>query len=158
MQLRQVLIAASVLLLPVSVFAAGKKEHGMKTDEEAIIAEIQAFSSVWNKADAKAAAAFYTEDGARVGAMGDVQHGRVEIEAAYRKLLTGPFAGATVTQDRGSARMLTGDLAIWQGAIQIQPAGGKPPMKGYVVQVMKKVGDRWLVLEAHPKLFPAPPR
>src|SRR6266542_410931 len=35
----------------------------------------------------------------------------------------------------------------------IQPPGGASPLKGYVVQLMKKVDGRWLVLEAHPKLF-----
>jgi hypothetical protein len=36
----------------------------------------------------------------------------------------------------------------------IQPPGDAAPLKGYVVQLMKKVDGRWLVLEAHPKLFP----
>jgi uncharacterized protein (TIGR02246 family)/steroid delta-isomerase-like uncharacterized protein len=125
-------------------------------DGEAIYREIQAFSDAWSKGDAKAAASFYTEDGVRVGAAGDVEHGHAEVESAYDRLLHGPFSGAKVTQDRGTVRMLTSDLAIWQGGMQITPAVGSP-IKGYVVQVMKKVNGRWLVLEAHPKLFPPPP-
>lgn len=123
---------------------------------EAIYREIQAFSQAWGKGDAKEAASFYTEDGVRVGAAGDAEHGRAEIEAAYDRLLHGPFTGATVTQERGTVRMLTPELALWQGGMQITPAGGGPPIKGYVVQLMKKVNDRWLVLEGHPKLFPPP--
>jgi len=74
-------------------------------DEESIVAEVQAFSEAWSRGDAKAAASFFTEDGVRVGAMGDVQHGRAEVEAAYDKLLHGPFAGAKVTHWRsGRAR------------------------------------------------------
>jgi uncharacterized protein (TIGR02246 family) len=90
--------------------------------------------------------------------MGDVEHGRAELEAAYDRLLHGPFTGATVTQEAGTVRMLTPDLALWQGGMVIQPAGSAPPLKGYVVQLMKKLNGRWLVLEAHPKLFPPPPR
>jgi uncharacterized protein (TIGR02246 family) len=123
-------------------------------DQEAIVREIDAFSAAWSRGDAKAAAAFYTEDGVRVGAAGDVQHGRAELEAAYDKLLHGPFAGAKVSQERGSVRMLTPELALWQGAMEIAPAGAAPPLKGYVVQLMKRVDGRWLVLEAHPKLYP----
>jgi uncharacterized protein (TIGR02246 family) len=126
-------------------------------DVEAIYREVQAFSEAWSKGDAKGAASFYTEDGARVGAAGDVEHGRVEIEAAYDRLLHGPFAGATVTQERGTVRALSSDLAIWQGGMTITPAAGAPLLKGYVVQIMKKVNGRWLVLDAHPKLFPPPP-
>ena len=129
----------------------------MKTDEDAIGAEIEAFSAAWNKGDAKLTASFFTEDGVRVGALGDRQQGRAEIEAAYDKLLHGPFAGATVSQERGKVRMLTPDLSVWQGGLEIRPNGGAP-MPGHVVQVMKKVDGRWLVLEGHPKLFPPPPR
>ena len=50
--------------------------------------------------------------------------------------------------------MLGTDLAFWQGGMVIQPSGGAPAIKGYVVQVMKKVNGRWLVLEGHPKLYP----
>jgi uncharacterized protein (TIGR02246 family) len=89
--------------------------------------------------------------------MGDHQQGRAELEAAYDKLFQGPFAGASVVQERGDVRMLTPELAVWQGGMEITPKSGAP-MKGHVVQVMKKVDGRWLVLEAHPKLFPPPPR
>ena len=99
---------------------------------------------------------FFTDDGVRVGALGDRQQGRAEIAHGYERLLRGPFAGATVHQDPGTIRMLTPDLAIWQGGMEIVPKDGAP-MKGHVVQVMKRVGTRWLVLEAHPKLFPPPP-
>jgi uncharacterized protein (TIGR02246 family) len=51
-------------------------------DEQAIFDETAAFAETWNRGDAQAAAAFYTEDGTRVGAFGDVQHGRAAIGAA----------------------------------------------------------------------------
>ena len=140
------------------VLASDGEELKMPNDEEAIIAETRAFEVAWNAADPEAAAAFYTEDGVRVGATGDTQQGRVEIEDAYRRLLGGPFAGASVTQERGSVRMLTADLALWRGCMQIKPATGGPIMNGHVVQIMKKVEGRWLILEAHPKLFPPPPQ
>jgi uncharacterized protein (TIGR02246 family) len=126
-------------------------------EQESIIKETQAFEEAWNKGDAKAAASYYTDDGLRVGAFGDVQHGRAEIEAAYDKLLHQTMPGAKVKQERGTVRMLTPELAVWQGGIEIIPAGGAASLKGQVVQVMKKVNGRWLILEAHPKLFPPPP-
>jgi uncharacterized protein (TIGR02246 family) len=127
-----------------------------KDDEEVIIAETQRFAEAWSRGDARAAASFFAEDGARVGAMGDTQHGRAEVQAALERLLQGPFAGAKVHQERGTVRMLTAELALWQGEIEITPPGGTP-IKGHVVQLMKMVSGRWLVLEAHPKLFPTPP-
>lgn len=125
-------------------------------DEQAIFSEIEAFGAAWNRGDAKAAASFYTDDSVRVGAFGDVQHGRAEIEAAYDKLLSRTMPGARVNQERGSIRMLSPELAVWQAGMEIVPPGSGSPLKGYVVQIMKKVDGRWLVLEAHPKLFPPP--
>jgi uncharacterized protein (TIGR02246 family) len=124
----------------------------------AIIAETQAFSEAMNAGDANRAASFYTEDGVRVGAFGDVQHGRAEIEAAYDQLLHGSMPGARMDQDRGSVRMLASDLAIWEGGLEIVLPGGAAPLRGHVVQVMKKAGERWLILGAYPKLFPPPTR
>jgi len=130
----------------------------METNEEmAIIKETQSFAEAWNVGDARAAASFYTEDGVRVGAFGDVQHGLSEIEAAYDKLLHQTMPGAKVRQERGSVRMLSAEFAVWQGGLEIIPPSGAATLKGHVVQVMKKVKGRWLILEAHPKVFPPPP-
>jgi hypothetical protein len=44
-----------------------------------------------------------------------------------------------------------------QRGIEIVPGGDRPPLRGYAIDVMKKVGAKWLILETHPKLFPPPP-
>lgn len=125
-------------------------------EEQAIYNETELFLRAWNQGDAKAAASFYTEDGVRVGAMGDIEHGREEIAKAYDNLMHKAMPDAKAKQEKGTIRMLTPELAIWQGGLEIQKPDGSPPMKGYVVQVMKKVNGKWMILEAHPKLFPQP--
>ena len=129
----------------------------LSTDDQAIFSETAAFAQAWNMADAKVAASFFTDDAVRVGAFGDIQHGRTEIEAAYDKLLHHTMLGATVQQDRGTIRYLSPELAVWQAGIEITPQSGSAPMKGHVVQVMKKTAGRWLVLESHPKVIPDSP-
>src|SRR5262245_18195581 len=120
-----VFIALSVFWCATTWGQTGAKKMNA---EDAILAENEAFAKVWSAGDAKAAAGFYTEDGVRVCAMGDIQHGRAEIAQAYDKLLHGPFAGAKVSIERGSVRPLTSELALWQGEMQIEPGGGKPPI------------------------------
>ncbi len=129
----------------------------MSSDEAAIIRRIRDFSHAWNSGDAKAAAGFYAEDGVRAGAAGDVQHGRVEIAEAYERLWSGSFAGASVRQEDGEVRMLTPELAVWRGGIEIQPPDGSPVARGQVVQVMKKISGAWMILDADAKLFPRSP-
>ena len=125
-------------------------------DEGLIIKELEGFVEVWNKGDAKAAASFFTEDGTRVGAFGDKRHGRADIEVAFDNMLNQTMKGAKVKQEKGSIRMLSPDLAVWQGDIEMILPNGVS-MKGYAVQIMKKVSGRWLQLEAHPKFYPPMP-
>jgi uncharacterized protein (TIGR02246 family) len=146
-----------IVMLAACDRSTGPRDIMDQHEEEAIIQATQDFAKAWSQGDAKAAAAFFAEDGTRVGAFGDVQHGRAEIEAAYEKLLHQTMAGARVEQGRGSVRMLGPDLAVWQGKIEIVPPPPAAPMKGHVVEVMKKVDGRWLVIEGHPKLFPPRP-
>lgn len=123
-------------------------------DIQAINLEISAFTDAWNQGDARAIASFFTEDCHRVGAMGDTQHGRAELEIAFEKLFNASMPGAIVKLEKGTVRMLTADYAVWQGGMEIFPSPGAPPLRGHVVEIMQKVKDRWLVLEAHPKFFP----
>jgi len=126
-------------------------------ETESIIAETKAFARAMNAGDAALAASFYTEDGVRVGGFGDTQRGRAEIEAAYSRLLEETMPGAQLNQERGTVRMLTPGLALWQARLEILVPGRDEPIRGHVVQVMKKTGGRWLILEGHPKLFPPTP-
>ena len=66
------------------------------------------------------------------------------------------MSGAVVKQELGSVRFLTPGLALWQGGIEIIPAGAPDSLKGYVIQIMKKVNNQWMILETHPKSFPPP--
>jgi uncharacterized protein (TIGR02246 family) len=122
-----------------------------------IIAETQAFAAAMNAGDATLASSFYTEDGRRVGASGDVQNGREEIAAAYDRLLHETMPGVQLIQERGTVRMLSPGMAVWQGGLELDVPGSDVPLRGHVVQVMKKVEDRWLILEGHPKFFPSAP-
>jgi uncharacterized protein (TIGR02246 family) len=155
---QRILQAAGTVLVAVAMTFPGCAGGAMSEHEvAAIIAETLAFTDAMNAGDARLAASFYTEDGVRVGAFGDAQQGREEIEAAYDRLLHRTMPGARLDQERGSVRMLTRELAIWEAGLQIVLPGGGPPLRGHAVQVMKKVGGRWLVLAGYPKLFPPPP-
>jgi uncharacterized protein (TIGR02246 family) len=144
------------VVLPLTTLAEPTRGKPM-SDEEQLHGVHEEFASGWSRGDAEAVAQFWTEDGVRVGAGGDIQHGRKEIAAALDRLLNGPLKGAKVSFDRGAIRMLGPDLALYQGPMEIQPGAGRPPIKGYFLDVMKKVQGKWLMLEGHPKLFPPPP-
>lgn len=126
-------------------------------DERAIRKQHADFAAAWSRGDAAALIEFFAEDSIRVGARGDMQHGRKEIAAAFERLLNGPFAGARVELSEGTVRFLGRDVALWQGRMEIVPGGDRATLRGYSVDVMIRVGSKWLILETHPKLFPTPP-
>jgi uncharacterized protein (TIGR02246 family) len=144
------------VILSFSVSAQSNRANTMSQNEaDAIFLVTEQFLTAWNNGDSKAAAAFFTEDGTRVGAFGDVQHGRAEIEKAYERLMYQSMPGAKAKQEKGDVRMLGNDLAVWQGGLEIALPEGTV-LKGHVMQVMKKVNGKWMILEVHPKLFPPP--
>jgi len=134
------------------------KQAEMK-NEETIYAETEAFREAWNKGDVKLVTSFFTDDAIRVdgvGAFGATQRGKKELEAAYDRLFNQTMKGIQMKYlDRGEVRMLSPDFAVWQGNLEIIRPDGIST-KGHVVEIFKKVKDRWLIVEAHPK-FPTPP-
>lgn len=130
----------------------------MTQDEIAIRALSATFEKAWSNGATAPLGELFTDDAIRVGAMGDVAHGRAEIVAAYGKLLGGAFKGAKVTMGPQTVRFLTPEVALQSGPFEIVPGDGKPPMKGFALDVLVKRGGAWKILETHPKLLPPPPR
>ena len=123
-------------------------------ESQEIFNQVIAFENAWRTGDAQAAAALFAEDGTRVEVNGEVTQGRIEIEIGYAKLLHQAQRGEALKQERGSVRMLSPDLAVWQAGFEITPAEGGASLHGHIVQVLKKVNGCWLIVESHPKLFP----
>ena len=150
-------IAAILVLMLVGTAVAGGNPRMNSADVIAIEQLQKGFLTHWSAGDAVGCAGAYVEDGVRVGARGDIEHGRAEIERAYEKLFAGPFQGARVTGGPPTVRALGNDYALCQAPFTIAPAQGAP-IEGYSLDVMQKLHGRWWVLESHPKLFPPPPR
>jgi len=125
-------------------------------EEEALEQETLKFQVAWSEGDAGKISRFFTEDCRRVGAFGEIQNGRAEVEAAYKMLLERALPGAKLLKQGKVTRFLTLDLAIWQESFQILSPDSPEKIKGYVVLIMKKEEGKWMILEMHPKIFPNP--
>jgi uncharacterized protein (TIGR02246 family) len=122
-------------------------------DERAIIQQNQKFQSEWNKGNPDVIADFFTADAIRVGSVGEISKGRKEILEAYKMLLNRAMPGSNVNLQNGGVRFLCNDLALWEGEIEIELPGNSVPLRGYLVNIMKKENGNWLILESHPKIF-----
>lgn len=114
---------------------------------------VREFLLAWNAADHRAVAGKFAASGLRVGAMGDIAHGRAEIENAFNKLFNGPFKGAKASCDF-SIRFIAENIALVEGPLKITPADGSEVIQGYALDIWKKANHTWEIIEAHPKFYP----
>jgi len=125
-------------------------------EEELLEQETLKFQEAWSEGDARKISHFFTEDCRRVGAFGEIQDSRAEVEAAYKMLLERALPGSKLLKQGKVTRFLTPDLAIWQESFQILSPDSPEKIKGYVVLIMKKEEGKWMILEMHPKIYPLP--
>lgn len=126
----------------------------MAEERQQIIDMHREFGAAWSAGDVERLLALFHDDAVRVGARGDVQHGKAELRGAFLELFSGPFKGATVTMDPGEVRVLSAKIALWQGPMTINLGTDKPAMRGYALDVVEMRDGGWRILETHPKLFP----
>lgn len=128
--------------------------HPHNDDEEKIFKATSDFQNAWNTGDEKNLASYFAVNCLRVGAFGEIQNGRSEVEKAYAQLLKKELPGSKINNERGTIRFLSPELATWQGPFEIFSSGAKS-IKGYTLLILKKQDNNWLIEEMHPKIYPA---
>ena len=63
---------------------------------------------------------------------------------------------ASIKEKQAFAEAWTKGDARMAASFRIIPPGKGATLKGHVVHVIKRTRARWLILEAHPKIFPPP--
>ena len=110
----------------------------------AIRAGSQAFAAAFNKKDAKALAALWTQEGDYVDDAGTRLVGREAIENSYAAYFAAnPQAQIRIVID--SLRQLSDSAAIEDGRAFVDPPFSGPAGYGKYTAVHVKVGDKWLM-------------
>jgi uncharacterized protein (TIGR02246 family) len=147
MRIRLLTASAAVAVLVAAVTYA---QAGRADDEAAIRRQIDQFAAAWNKADAKAVAQFFADDGDYVSSTGQKGEGRTGIEKVLSEQFAGVFKGATLKTTITAIRFLKPDVAIVNGAFEVSgmkgPDGKELPVrKGLSTNILAKQGDKWLI-------------
>jgi uncharacterized protein (TIGR02246 family) len=117
-------------------------------DLDAIRAGSEAFIAAFNKADAKAVAALWTEDGQYSDDTGRVFAGREAIGTAYAEFFAkNPGAQMRIVVD--SLRLLSPDAAIEAGRAMVALRPDGIPGVGSYTAVHVKVAGKWLMATVH---------
>ena len=135
-----VLLAASTL----GVVAADEPAKEKPGEEKEVRAAVDALVRAFAKADAKAIAASFTEDGEAVDPDGQTIQGRERAERRYASRFTdGTTEKVTGTVD--SIKFLAPGVARVAGRSEMTPPGGGTPLTGRYSALHVKRDGRWLL-------------
>ena len=146
----------AVLAAALSVGAARAAEPLDKAKVEAALQKnAEAFVEAFDKGDAKAVAAFFTEDGDIIDQDGRQIKGRAAIEKTYSKVFA-DAKGAKLFIKITSLRVVSSDLALEDGLTEVVPADGGPPSAARYSVVHVKQDGEWR-LESVREAIAVPP-
>ena len=149
-------IALLALAAGPSARPASAAEPLDKAKEEAALQKnAEAFVEAFNGGDAKALAAFFTEDGDMIDQDGHQIKGRKAIEEVYTKLFA-ESKGAKLFITINSLRVARPDLALEDGLTEVVPADGGPPSAARYTVVHVKQDGKWY-LESVREAIAVPP-
>lgn len=111
--------------------------------EGAIRQTSQSFVAAFNKGDAKAVAAHWTEDGDYSDESGRTFSGREAIEQEYANFFAAN-QGVQIKVIVDSIKMLGDNAAIEDGRAYLEPGPGAPAISKYTAAHVR-VGDQWLM-------------
>jgi uncharacterized protein (TIGR02246 family) len=123
--------------------------------EEALIRKaVDAEEDAWNRADAKAFAARFQEEGSLTDVLGTVSRGRAEIERRQSELFSAYFRGSLLALKVRRIRLLKPDVAIVEIDMEVSRFHKPPPavfvdaekvIRTRLLQVMVKSGSDWTI-------------
>jgi len=108
-----------------------------------------ALLEAWNRHDAAAYAALFTEDGYVVGFDGSEMSGREEIEQSLSAIFADHETGRYVAKVRGE-RTISDDVAMLSAIAGLVPAGQSdlnPQLNAIQTLVAKRESGKWRVLQ-----------
>jgi uncharacterized protein (TIGR02246 family) len=132
----------AVALDPSKAPLAG--DQNRDADREAVRKAGDAFAAAFEKGDAKAVAALWTDGAEYVGEYGTTLRGRAEIEKAFVEALKdGPPAKVEV--DVRSVRFPSRDTAVEEGFLRHHPSGTGLPSSTRYQAVLVREDGKWLI-------------
>lgn len=152
--MKTLLTAVSLLALLGTASAKPKegKGHDAK-DEDAIKETVAAFVTAFNKADAKAVAALFTEEGSITNVFGLEMSGKATIEKELTTQFAGPLKGVTNNVTPTKIVNVAPNVAVGDADLEIvgmKTPDGKalPAIKARGTGVFVKQKGKWLFAAA----------
>jgi len=152
-----------VLVILAAVVGAGAApaKTGAAVPGDELRAQAEQFAAAWDRDDAKAMAAQWTEDGDLINPFGRMAKGRSEVEKLFQDEHSTFTKGTRFTIKEISTRMVRPDLAAedWQIELsggQIAPDPAKP-LVHHIFALATKQGGHWKFVAVRAYIYQTPP-
>jgi uncharacterized protein (TIGR02246 family) len=156
-------LSAGLCLAVVATLTAATPARAAAKEEDAIKARVAEFIATFNKGDAKAVAAFFTDDATLVNPIGITAKGNAEVEKVIADDIATILKDAKMEMKVVDFRAIGKDSAWVEVEHTISGAKGPdgkvaPTLTLHVPILMLKKGKSWQIAEARPYAYlPAPP-
>ena len=137
-----------------SLFAAVTPMVSAADGDDAAIRKVHTdFEAAWNRHDAAAMAAMWSEDGDLINPEGRTGKGRAEVQKIFVEEQSGGFKSTTFRHTINSVRNVAPTVAVVEASYEIAnatppAAGGPTTLKGFYQSVMVKKGGKWWIASA----------
>jgi uncharacterized protein (TIGR02246 family) len=136
------LAGMSAMLLSAAILAqAAEREPATASEVDAIRAAVKSYSAAYNRGDAKAVVAHWSDSGEWISPAGERFQGRPAIE----KQLQAMFAenkGVQIEVARPSIRVLSPEVAVEEGTVRVVRPG-EPPSDSTYLAIHVKENGQW---------------
>lgn len=129
----------------------------MGSPDSSIVAFHDKLAAAWSANDGTAFAAFFAEDGSLINPFGERADGRAALTAMYSEYFGGMLKGTTTSISVTHVRPVGPDHAFADAEQTIYAANGDVLMALHVVNLLRRDGDDWRLVDSRPYAFPAPP-
>ncbi len=129
----------------------------MGSPDSSIVAFHDKLAAAWRANDGAAFAAFFTEDGSLINPFGERAGGREGLTAMYSEYFGGMLKGTTTSVSVSQLRPVEPGHGFADAEQTIYAANGDVLMALHVVNLLRRDGDDWRLVDSRPYAFPPPP-
>ena len=154
-------VLAILVLMAIPAASSWANAKSNPADETAIKKLVASFSECFNRKDAPACAALYTEDGDFTSVRGESNHGRADIEKHYQAVFTTFLKNAHRTDKVRTIRFITPTVASvdtdWELTGATSPNGSDAPAatrQSLLIWTVTKHDGKWYITVFHELDFP----
>ena len=129
----------------------------MGSSDNSLVAFHEKVAAAWGANDGNAFAAYFTADGSLINPFGERADGREALTAMYSEYFAGMLKGTTTSIRLSHLRPIEPDHVLADAEQTIYAANGDVLMALHVVNLVRKDGDDWRLVDSRPYAFPPSP-